>query len=149
MTGRTGSPLPAGQIRRLALYGAGGAVQRCRDFTREALYDWGWLPTRPGDLPTVAEDVLLMVSELVTNACLHAGGPRELTLQRTADGLRVEVADNSLDPPRLRTGRPRTVPGGHGLLVVDRLSTAWGSEPGPVGKTVWLEVGAPVDLRRG
>ncbi|MEV7175158.1 ATP-binding protein [Kitasatospora sp. NPDC093679] len=142
MTGPYG---PAGQVRRLALYESRGAVQHCRDFTREALHDWGWLPAVDGERLAVAEDVLLMVSELVTNACLHAGGPRELVLQRTGGGLRVEVSDDSVDLPVLQTDRPRSSPGGHGLRVVDRLAASWGSVPRPPGKTVWLEVEQPLD----
>lgn len=149
MTRPTGAPAPAGrtQIRRLALYGSRGAVRRCREFTGEALHDWGWLPAPPGERLDVAEDILLMVSELVTNACLHAGGPRELVLCRSPDGIRVEVSDDSPDPPVLRTTRPRSEPGGQGLLVVDRLSVAWGCVPAARGKTVWMEVPPPTVLR--
>ncbi|WP_431682407.1 ATP-binding protein [Kitasatospora sp. KL5] len=139
----TGPAVPREQIRRLALFESRGAVQHCRDFTRKALHDWGWLPAPDGERRAVAEDVLLMVSELVTNACLHAGGPRELVLHRIGDGLRVEVSDDSRELPVLQTDRPRSAPGGHGLRVVDRLAAAWGSVPRPPGKTVWLEVEAP------
>lgn len=89
---------------------------------------------------TVAEDVLLLVSELVANACLHAGGPRELTLDLDEDRLRVEVTDGSRTPPLPRPLGDAASPGGHGLRVVERLSRAWGSEPRDGGKTVWLEV---------
>ncbi|MEV8093125.1 ATP-binding protein [Kitasatospora sp. NPDC085879] len=143
MTGTGGPAFPDEQVRRLALYETRGAVQHCREFTNEALRDWGWLPAADGERLAVAEDVLLMVSELVTNACLHAGGPRELVLHRTGGGLRVEVSDGSAEPPVLQTDRPRSLPGGHGLRVVDRLAVAWGSVPRPLGKTVWLEVEVP------
>ncbi|MGW0366620.1 ATP-binding protein [Streptomyces sp. NPDC002990] len=92
------------------------------------------------------EDVLLLVSEVVTNACLHAGGPRELVLRHSAERLRVEVSDDSPEPPRRRPPGDRTQPGGHGLIVLERLSRSWGSVPsggGRPGKTVWLEVAAP------
>ncbi|WP_329202308.1 MULTISPECIES: ATP-binding protein [unclassified Streptomyces] len=92
------------------------------------------------------EDVLLLVSEVVTNACLHAGGPRELVLRHGPGGLRVEVSDDSPDPPRRRPAGDRSRPGGHGLIVLARLARSWGAEPSGgafPGKTVWLEVPPP------
>lgn len=131
----------AEQTRRLVLGGATtGVVGRCRDFTRTALADWQW----PGETESV-EDVLLLVSEVVTNACLHAGGPRELVLRHTLEGLRVEVSDDSPEPPTRRLPGNRALPGGHGLIVLDRLARSWGwvpSENGRPGKTVWLELPA-------
>ncbi|MCB5181266.1 ATP-binding protein [Streptomyces sp. SMC 277] len=94
-----------------------------------------------------AEDVLLMVSELVTNACMHAGGPRELVLRHSEDRLRVEVSDGSPEHPRRRPAPNPALPGGHGLIVLERLARAWGSEPATGawgGKTVWLEVASPL-----
>ncbi|MEV6396236.1 ATP-binding protein [Streptomyces sp. NPDC051907] len=131
-----------GQTRRLALYGTGGVVGRCRDFCRQALTDWRWLPTADEEQQAVAEDVLLLVSEVVTNACLHADGPQELTLHCSEDRLRIEVTDaNPVHPHPRPTGRAQ--PGGHGLVVLDRLASSWGSEPRGTGKTVWAEVAAP------
>ncbi|MFD7227701.1 ATP-binding protein [Streptomyces sp. NPDC059881] len=91
----------------------------------------------------IAEDVLMVVSELVTNACLHAGGPLELVLHCTPDRLRIEVTDASPVPPRPRPHADPAVPGGHGLVVLARLARAWGSVPHGSGKTVWAEVAAP------
>ncbi|WP_329500589.1 ATP-binding protein [Kitasatospora herbaricolor] len=145
--GPTGTPTFQ-QTRRLALYATEGAVQLCRDFSRRALFDWGWLPARDEVQRMAAEDVLLMVSELVTNACLHApGGPRELRLIWDGRRLRVEVSDASPVPPRLRPTPDRGRPGGYGLRVVERLSHGWGSRPEGEGKHVWLEVPAPLRPR--
>lgn len=131
----------AEQTRRLVLGGAtAGVVSRCRDFTRKALADWAW----PGGAES-AEDVLLLVSEVVTNACLHAGGPRELVLRHNAERLRIEVSDDSPEVPRRRLPGDRSLPGGHGLIVVERLVRNWGAQPfadGQPGKTVWLEIPA-------
>ncbi|MFH8381441.1 ATP-binding protein [Kitasatospora sp. NPDC018058] len=135
-----------GQTRCLALTGSEGAVGRCREFSRQALQSWHWLPADDEERQAVAEDVLLMVSELVTNACLHApGGPRELRLNWNGARLRVEVADASPEPPRLRPYADPGRPGGHGLRVVDRLAEAWGALPEGEGKLVWLEVPSPLD----
>ncbi|MFI6416171.1 ATP-binding protein [Streptomyces sp. NPDC050842] len=134
------------QVRRLGLYGTRGVVARCRDFTHEALADWGWIPAESEEAGERVEDVLLLVSEVVTNACLHAGGPQELVLRHGDGRLRVEVADASPEHPRVLVGRSPALPGGHGLMVLDRLAGAWGSEakgPGDVGKVVWVEVSLP------
>ncbi|MFJ6617856.1 ATP-binding protein [Kitasatospora sp. NPDC091335] len=142
-----GGPPGREQARRLALAGSVGAVQRSREFSRRALVSWDWLPTVDEERLAAAEDVLLMVSELVTNACLHApGGPRELRLYWDGARLRVEVADASPVPPRLRPFAGAGRPGGHGLRVVDRLARAWGSQPEDGGKLVWLEVPRPPAL---
>ena len=137
--------LPAGgQRRSLLLGGIPGAVARGRFFVREALQDWGWLPGAGAEQRAVGEDVLLLVSELVGNACLHAGGATELVLHCTRERLRIEVGDASTVPPALRPRRTAGQPGGHGLRIVARLAGYWGFQPRPVGKTVWAEIAAPV-----
>ncbi|MEU4115279.1 ATP-binding protein [Kitasatospora sp. NPDC028055] len=144
---REGPAPPSSDLtRRLVLYGTEGAVQRSRDFSRRTLVGWQWLPAPDAERLAVAEDVLLMVSELVSNACLHApGGPRELRLRWNGERLRVEVSDASPDPPQLRPLADPGRPGGHGLRVVDRLARDWGCEAEGAGKLVWLEVAAPMD----
>ncbi|GAA1240272.1 ATP-binding protein [Kitasatospora nipponensis] len=139
---------PHGQLRRLALTGTAGTVGRCRDHTRQALHDWGWLPTADPRQRERADDVLLIVSELVTNACRHAGGPDQLVLHARGSVLRIEV----LDPlptalqPRLphRPGQP----GGHGLHMVALLASRWGHTllTEPPGKSVWAEIDLPDGL---
>ncbi|MFC7929566.1 ATP-binding protein [Streptomyces cinereoruber] len=134
------------QVRRLMVRGVRRVVSRCRDFTAEALADWGWIPAGSEAGEERVEDVLLLVSEVVTNACLHAGGPEEFVLRHEGGHLRVEVSDLSPEPPRPRAPRSPALPGGHGLMVLDRLAGAWGYEvrgPGAAGKVVWLEVSLP------
>lgn len=87
------------QVRRLVLFGTKGVVMRCRDFTADALTDWGWLPAEDDEARERVDDVLLLVSEVVTNACLHAGGPEELVLRHRQDRLRVEVSDANPEHP--------------------------------------------------
>ncbi|MBW1601882.1 ATP-binding protein [Streptomyces sp. JJ66] len=132
----------AHQLRRLRLVGVSGAVQRSRDFTREALRDWGWLPAPDPQAQAAAEDVLLVVSELVTNACLHAGGPQEVRIAREDAGLRLEVTDAGSGEPAPRTPHQAGRPGGHGMFIVERLCKNWGVAYAPdgVGKTVWAEL---------
>jgi anti-sigma regulatory factor (Ser/Thr protein kinase) len=132
-------------IRKLSLTGESGIVPRARDFTRQALRDWGWLPAASADRRAAAEDVLLVVSELVTNACLHAGGPDELRLRRNPKSLRLEVVDSGPGEPSPRTPHRPGRPGGHGMFIVQRLCLDWGvvRETDRPGKTVWAELAAP------
>ncbi|MFF8832657.1 ATP-binding protein [Streptomyces sp. NPDC015131] len=137
---------PAGRrTRRLSLGSASGIVPLARDFTRQALYDWGWLPAATADRRAAAEDVLLVVSELVTNACLHAEGPEELRVSLDSKVLRLEVEDRGAGQPAPRTPHRAGRPGGHGMFIVQRLCLDWGvvrADDAP-GKTVWAELAAP------
>jgi anti-sigma regulatory factor (Ser/Thr protein kinase) len=131
--------------RTLPLREVSGIVPTARDFARQALHDWGWLPASSGDRRAAAEDVLLVVSELVTNACLHAEGPEELRIACTSKVLRVEVVDGGAGQPAPRTPHRAGRPGGHGMFIVQRLCLDWGVQrvPGEPGKTVWAELAAP------
>ncbi|MFE9426338.1 ATP-binding protein [Kitasatospora sp. NPDC006697] len=130
-------------LRRLALpEPITGTVGRCRCFAFDALVDWGWLPGADHRIRLAAQDVLLVVSELVTNACLYGGGPVEVALRRRDGLILVEVSDRDPSPPVLRPVQNGAAPGGHGLRVVAVVSTAWGSRPRDGGKTVWAEVAA-------
>ncbi|MEU5594699.1 ATP-binding protein [Streptomyces sp. NPDC020298] len=133
------------QERRLRLDGESGVVPLARDFARQALYAWGWLPAASADQRAAAEDVLLVVSELVTNACLHAEGPDELVIACDNKVIRVEVTDRGSGQPAPRTPHRAGRPGGHGMFIVQRLCLDWGvvRTPGASGKTVWAELGAP------
>jgi anti-sigma regulatory factor (Ser/Thr protein kinase) len=137
---------PADRNWLLVLDGLPDPVSRSREFTRRALTAWEWLPAEGEAVQEAAEDVLLLVSEVVANACLHGGGPGALVLDRTDERLRIEVTDINPAPPKRRDpGLPADPgrPGGHGLQIVERLARAWGSRPGAAGKCVWLEVPWP------
>ena len=139
------APAGGGQVRRLNFDGESGVVPLARDFTRQALYAWGWLPAATADQRAAAEDVLLVVSELVTNACLHAEGPDELWIACDNKVIRIEVSDRGPGQPAPRTPHRAGRPGGHGMFIVQRLCLDWGvvRTPGVAGKTVWAELGAP------
>ncbi|MFE6911961.1 ATP-binding protein [Streptomyces erythrochromogenes] len=113
-----------------------------RDFTRQALQDWGW------DGTETSEDTLLLVSELLTNASLHSNGCRELVL--TADGatLRIEVHDGTTAIPVHHSAPQPGIPGGHGLHIVERLSDRWGTHTYGDGKAVWAEIETPARSSR-
>ena len=135
------------QVRRLRLIGASGVVPRARDFTRKALEDWGWLPAVTAEQRAAAEDVLLVVSELVTNGVRHVethdGDLVELRVKVEARTVRVEVRDPGRDfrPPRAVEPPPEAL-GGRGLLIVDRVAARWGVTPGP-RTVVWFELDRP------
>ncbi len=136
-----GGPMAVGppsgrQRRRLALTGVPGMVAKGRDFTRRALRDWGWADS------ATSEDTLLLVSELLTNASLHAHGCRELVLTADEAALRIEVHDGMTTlTVRKRAPQPG-VPGGRGLFIVERLSDRWGTHVYETGKAVWAEIEA-------
>ncbi|MFE4669362.1 ATP-binding protein [Streptomyces sp. NPDC056716] len=134
-----------GTVRRLSFEGQSGVVPLARDFARQALYAWGWLPAAGADRRAAAEDVLLVVSELVTNACLHAEGPDEMAIACDRKVIRIEVSDRGTGQPSPRTPHRAGRPGGHGMFIVQRLCLDWGvvRTPGVAGKTVWAELGAP------
>ncbi|BFV56495.1 ATP-binding protein [Kitasatospora sp. CMC57] len=135
--------LPAGgQRRRLVLAGTRGQVAAGRDFGRRALADWYAATTGDPRTESTADDVLLLISELLANALMHAGGPLDLVLHGTATTLRVEVTDADRTVPRPKEPYRAGAPGGHGLHIVGRLSDRWGVEVSEHGKTVWLEIGA-------
>ncbi|OEJ34727.1 SpoIIE family protein phosphatase [Streptomyces subrutilus] len=93
------------------------------------------------DLDELAFSTELIVSELVTNAIRHAGGPVRLRLIRT-DTLTCEVSDSSNTQPRMRRAR-NSEEGGRGLYIVAQLSHRWGSRYTVGGKTVWSEQSLP------
>ena len=82
----------------------------------------------------------VVVSELVTNAVIHASTTVTVGLQLLpGGGARIEVGDASSWPPTPRAAGPDE-PGGRGLLLVDALSREWGVSTTADGKTVWAEV---------
>jgi len=86
-------------------------------------------------------DVLLVASELVTNAVIHAPqGAVDLTVTVADSVVRIEVVDCSrvLPEPHRPTDEGTN---GRGLLLVDAVADTWGAELGPSGKRVWAEVG--------
>ena len=90
----------------------------------------------------VADDVRLLVSELVTNAVKHSGTDEVCLTVRPGDPLRVGVRDNGYGHPHVRTDDGL---GGYGLQLVALLSSQWGVEDLPAGKVVWFDVPLQLD----
>jgi hypothetical protein len=85
--------------------------------------------------------LVLLTSELVTNAVIHAETPLDVIVRSTSDRVRVEVVDGSTRAPLRRLAR--TVDEwGRGLGVVETLSSRWGVQCADWGKSVWFELDA-------
>jgi anti-sigma regulatory factor (Ser/Thr protein kinase) len=91
------------------------------------------------------DTVILLVSEVVTNAVLHARGGIRLVVEDRDAVVRVEVFDSSPLPPRMHHFRLASATG-RGLRLLDQLSQTWGVERvSDDGKVVWFEVGSSDD----
>ncbi|SER46144.1 Anti-sigma regulatory factor (Ser/Thr protein kinase) [Lentzea xinjiangensis] len=89
-------------------------------------------------------DVLMVVTELVSNVYDHARLPARLKLRRSGAPCAVDIVseDASSVPPQLRPSTPGSVRG-RGLIMVDQLSKQWGVARRAVGKCVWAVVPCP------
>lgn len=110
-------------------------MRASRHFVRAALADWTVLER--------ADDILLCVSELATNAVRHGVPPgRGFLLYVAMDAercvVRVEVHDSGDGDPCPRK-RDTYAEGGRGLLLVGLLADKWGVAERVPGKTVWCE----------
>ncbi|MET9652389.1 SpoIIE family protein phosphatase [Streptomyces sp. NPDC006460] len=117
----------------------GRSVATARAFVRDTLQGWGY-----GE---VVDDAVVLTSELVTNAVVHAGTSADVLCLRSDDGVRVEVADRY--PEReipVQGGRTVAHPdreNGRGLLLCAALATRWGVEYTPTQKHVWFQLDLP------
>ncbi|WP_435281963.1 SpoIIE family protein phosphatase [Streptomyces koelreuteriae] len=108
------------------------AVMHARRFSARTLRSW--------DIVAEADTVLLVVSELVTNALVHTQGAVRVDLTLAADRLRVTVSDSSPRAPAKPVVVDWESTGGRGLFLVEAMSTGWGSVPVGGGKQVWSEI---------
>lgn len=127
--------------RTLALPASPPSVRLARDWVSSVLSDIG--------REELAESARLAVSELVTNAILHAEPPMKVNVRGTVAHPRIEVADQSMEPPRHQRRTPTidiedefswpTV--GRGLDLVACYARRWGADIDPrgSGKVVWFE----------
>ncbi|WP_329067797.1 ATP-binding protein [Streptomyces sp. NBC_01429] len=123
---------------RLVLDAVQESAKAARDFAREYVAFHG--PTIGGDL---LDDVLLVVSEIVTNAIRYGTEPGDsllVALDHGPDLVRIEVHDTRRASLRFK---PESVERqrGRGMFIVDDRTT-WGVLDRPFGKIVWAEVKA-------
>ncbi len=116
------------------------APSQARRFVADTLRSWGVDRATTGD-------AVLLVSELVTNALLHARCAPTVELSRDGNRVRVAVRDDSPVAPRRRRYASDAATG-RGIALVEHLSSDWGSERVGEGKRVWFEL--PINgARRG
>jgi anti-sigma regulatory factor (Ser/Thr protein kinase) len=99
----------------------------------------GLLACRPFVGRVAADDVQLVVSELASNAVIHAGTPFSVSVGSDDSVMRISVQDWSAAAPIMRDGAP-SARSGRGLRLVAAVARDWGVEPHPDGKTVWAEL---------
>ncbi|GAA4091050.1 MULTISPECIES: SpoIIE family protein phosphatase [Streptomyces] len=118
----------------------GRSVATARAFVRDTLQGWGYAD--------VVDDAVVLTSELVTNAVVHAGTQADVLCLRSDDGVRVEVADRYPEREVPLLGSPADIAGpdrenGRGLLLCAALASRWGVEYTPTRKTVWFQLDLP------
>jgi anti-sigma regulatory factor (Ser/Thr protein kinase) len=93
------------------------------------------------DLPEELRDAAnLMVSELATNALVHASSGFDVDVDRTEAAVRISVTDQGSGRPE-RQSPNSSEPHGRGLQIVEALSDDWGtSSSAETGKTVWFQI---------
>ncbi|MEW2069912.1 SpoIIE family protein phosphatase [Streptomyces sp. NPDC007346] len=118
----------------------GRSVATARAFVRDTLQGWGY--------NDVVDDAVVLTSELVTNAVVHAGTAADVLCLRTEDGVRIEVADHypEREVPLHSNGLDFVNPdseNGRGLLLCAALAARWGVEYTPTRKHVWFQLDLP------
>jgi len=107
------------------------SVPAARHFVVDVLRAWGH--------ESLAADAALIVSELATNALMHAASPFRAVVDRRRGGLRIGVEDAAVSPLERRVAGADDV-SGRGVDIVAALSERWGYSPVPGGKVVWAEL---------
>lgn len=116
-------------------------VRAGRQWTRAHLRSLEWTK----DAPETVDAILLSVSELVTNAHVHAHSDAQLVLTWDSHCLHVSVHDSDPLPP-IKKAEDVTRAGGRGMVLIDALADDWTTHPQSSGKTVtacFVPPGAP------
>ena len=142
MDGRQTASVQQAFERRARFPGDVGAPTAARRFLRSALSEVG--------LDELADDVVLLASELCENAVLHAGTGFAVELVALGTELTVAVTDSGSTPMELRravlpTPGSRRDTNGRGLTLVDSIAAAWGSQHDVRGHRVWFTLRATGD----
>ncbi|MVO89654.1 SpoIIE family protein phosphatase [Streptomyces sp. p1417] len=118
----------------------GRSVATARSFVRDTLQGWGFTD--------VVDDAVVLTSELVTNAVVHAGTAADVLCLRTEDAVRIEVSDRYPEREIPLQSSPATMgspdrEGGRGLQLCAALATRWGVDYTPTHKQVWFQLDLP------
>ena len=128
------------------------AAAAARRFVRDTLQSW-LVSDAAADGHELVDDAVLLTSELVTNAVVHAGTAVEVTCRLADGGVEVVVSDGH--PARLVPEPPENehIPAertsGRGLLLPAALASAWGVSYGQAAKAVWFRIGPTGALAAG
>lgn len=119
---------------------AGRSVATARSFVRDTLQGWGFAD--------IVDDAVVLTSELVTNAVVHAGTAADVLCLRSDDGVRIEVADHYPEREIPLQGAAITMSspdreGGRGLQLCAALASRWGVDYTPTQKLVWFQLDLP------
>jgi anti-sigma regulatory factor (Ser/Thr protein kinase) len=87
------------------------------------------------------DQLVLLTSELVTNAVLYGRSSVRLTISWSDAGMRVEVGDDNTREPVVRSADPAAIDG-RGMSLVNELADNWGVAHDDHGKRVWFEMRA-------
>ncbi len=104
------------------------SIAEARRMVVTQLESWG--------LGELADDARLIVSELLTNAALHAYPPVRMKLTRLSSGVKLQVSDGSADMPIIQQVGTDVMTG-RGWTLIAALSRDWGMTPAPGGKIIW------------
>lgn len=119
------------EFRSLALDPDPGNVRAARLFVHDLLAD---------DLHSPVRDLaVLLTSELVTNAFMHAASRVEVRVATDDRKVDIEVSDWGIGEPQVVAARP-LAQGGRGMALVDTLTDEWGVRHGTDTKTVWFSI---------
>ncbi|MGW0844455.1 SpoIIE family protein phosphatase [Streptomyces sp. NPDC002787] len=116
------------------------SVATARSFVRDTLQGWGFAD--------IVDDAVVLTSELVTNAVVHAGTSADVLCLRADDGVRIEVADRypereiPLQGSHINMGSPDRE-GGRGLQLCAAMASRWGVEYTSTHKQVWFQLDLP------
>ena len=118
----------------------GRSVASARSFVRDTLQGWGFAD--------IVDDAVVLTSELVTNAVVHAGTSADVLCLRSDEGVRIEVADRYPEREIPLQGSPVNMgspdrEGGRGLQLCAALAGRWGVEYTPTHKQVWFQLRPP------
>lgn len=107
------------------------SVSAARRFVAGTLAEW--------ELSDLADTITLLLSELVTNAIVHAHAAPDVTVRLLTDRVHVEVGDASPESVQADPADDGST-SGRGLALVEALASDWGSVTVSGGKIVWFDV---------
>lgn len=117
--------------QRAEFSGGPASSRAARAWAAPLLRGWG--------LDGLVADAELVLSELVANASLHAGGSVVVALAPVEGGVRIEVCDEAHGDVHVVRGAVDR-PSGRGMLIVEALATRWGVDQADDHKAVWAEL---------